>query len=744
MKFITAACLTLLLALPLAIFTIRQVNASLSACGGYVNPANVAPNSTNTFTLTVTNQSSSDIVWVKLTRPSDNFTILSHSIQGWSVDLSASQIILTGGSIPQGGASTFEFSVSTNGNESDATAWQVQASDDSQGASSLACLGSFSTSIFSNPSAPNLSNISVRDVTTTSAKVSWETDTSSNSQIQYGTNDSYGLTKSDSSASTQHSLSIDGLSNNTVYHYKISSTNNLGTSESDDSTFSTALEAQSSSLTTTSQTTNQTSTQPSPKPTPKSFSDNNPPVISTDFDFSKPYPSPPKISGKASDNSSIAKIGYSLDGGKNWLPVDNIKSPNSASSLFDFTPAFLEDNNYQVQLRAQDQSGNIGYSKVFTLIIDRLPPLVGGSVSSIGPEILEGSENGVLFALEGLDQKITLSAVGGPTQIDLASTKNGEAKNRSTFSLIKDPDSGLWSGTLSFSSAGVYQITANSADGAKNKTSRDLNTVVVLKDGQIKFGDQPVKDAIVTVFYLEPSTKQFVVWDGQSFSQNNPQKTDQEGRYRLLLPAGDYYLQIQALGFKKLITNIFESRTDLPINTTFQLQKSAFFQIGPLVIPLPDFSLSQTDINLSSPQIPDKLSVKNQISGQTLANFSLYDELGKTVNTTSLRGKPTIITILNTWLPQSSSQLTILNELRSKQEINSVVVFPGERSSTLNIFKKRGGYQLNLLADPDGKTISPLNVLTLPMHLFLDRKGVVTKLKIGILKKDELLSNLIQ
>ncbi|HJX50002.1 MAG TPA: LamG-like jellyroll fold domain-containing protein [Candidatus Nanoarchaeia archaeon] len=69
---------------------------------------------------------------------------------------------------------------------------------------------------------PLISNVS-ESTTTSSATISWATDTASNSSVEYGTSFSLGSIQSNSSDTTSHLVTLTGLSPNTVYYYKIKS-----------------------------------------------------------------------------------------------------------------------------------------------------------------------------------------------------------------------------------------------------------------------------------------------------------------------------------------------------------------------------------------------------------------------------------------------------------------------------------------------------------------------------------------
>ena len=98
------------------------------------------------------------------------------------------------------------------------------------------------------------------------------------------------------------------------------------------------------------------------------------PVVSIQTDFSKPFERTPLIEGRVVDsgitNVGVAKVEYSIDNGKNWLPVDNTTGCGSSSS-FNFLPTGTsEDGNYKIIARATDPSGNRGASLLWLVYFD--------------------------------------------------------------------------------------------------------------------------------------------------------------------------------------------------------------------------------------------------------------------------------------------------------------------------------------------------------------------------------------
>jgi len=75
----------------------------------------------------------------------------------------------------------------------------------------------------SDTTPPTVSSISVSNITTTGATVSWTTNESATSQLQYGLTTSYGSTVS-SGGTTSHTVTLSNLTPNTTYNYRVSAT----------------------------------------------------------------------------------------------------------------------------------------------------------------------------------------------------------------------------------------------------------------------------------------------------------------------------------------------------------------------------------------------------------------------------------------------------------------------------------------------------------------------------------------
>ena len=114
-------------------------------------------------------------------------------------------------------------------------------------------------------------NLAASDISLNAATISWQTNGLSDSQVEYGTDASYGLVASQpTDATNSHSVRLNGLASATIYHYRVKSTCIDGVAVSTDNTFTT-LAVPPPPITTTAATT----------PTPTTTATTPPPVVST-------------------------------------------------------------------------------------------------------------------------------------------------------------------------------------------------------------------------------------------------------------------------------------------------------------------------------------------------------------------------------------------------------------------------------------------------------------------------------
>ena len=106
------------------------------------------------------------------------------------------------------------------------------------------CGHSFTTAanpIIVDSTPPNITLITVALITTTSATIGWTTSEIANAEVEYGNTAGYGnITPLDTNFALTHSVSILNLQANTLYHYRIKTSDEIGNQTvSPDETFTT-------------------------------------------------------------------------------------------------------------------------------------------------------------------------------------------------------------------------------------------------------------------------------------------------------------------------------------------------------------------------------------------------------------------------------------------------------------------------------------------------------------------------
>lgn len=708
--------------------------ADTSTCTADSSPRSIEPSSTQDVYINIKNTDSEPITWIKIDRPPSDYNSYSVGTSGWDTSNAGDYVVLYNGSLQPNDALSVDLSVGAPNYEIDPNNWIVTALINNNpvvctGTLDLATVGAVQTGL-------TISNLRLTNLTTNSATISWDTNTAATSKINYGLDSSYGSsTNLDTNMATSHSQTISGLSANTAYHYQVVSTDSQSnTATSNDSTFLTATQTPGTSSNNQPPSINIVITNPS---------DKAPPTISLTGTLPHIVKQIPAISGVAKDDQAVMAVQYSTDNGQNWLPVDSAPTLGAKQVPFSFTPINLDDGNYIIIVKAIDAGGNTASTTPTTVVVDRLPPLVGGALVSLGPQILTPDSNNVITTLAGIDQKITMSAVGGPTTIAINATQvGGKTTKVQSFNLTQDINSGLWSGILSFRQAGVYSLVANSIDGAGNKTSHQLNTINVSSAARVVGqGTNKALKAELKLYSYDSDTNSWIPWDGSPFGQTNPQTTGTNGSFKLFLPSGKYYLTVTAGGYKPLVSNIFTLQETTPLTTQLNMDKVSGLKLGPVLLSLPNFSSQAININPTVPKIAQSVN-PNKLMNKSFPDVTLPSTDGSKVNSISWLGRPTLLSFMVSWLPSTSEQLKPLSELQTNKDINIVPIALQENSDKMRVYTQTAGYSLNWLVDPDSTLTNVVNIQSLPTHYFINRDGVVKKVITGILSKQQILDYL--
>lgn len=228
---------------------------------------------------------------------------------------------------------------------------------------------------------PIISNITVSNVTQTSATVNWTTNELSNSRVEYGTTPSYGQTTLVNPAMVlNHSVPLTGLSHSTLYHFRIHSidgSNNAAAST--DQTFTTATctenwtclewgpcvggqQTRSCSDSNLCGTTNN-------RPPLTQACDSTPPTVS----ITSPSPGATvaettPVTASASDNVGVAGVQFKIDSVN--LGAEDLSDPYA----IDWDTTTVADGSHVLTAVARDTSDNTTTSAPVPVTVDNPEP----------------------------------------------------------------------------------------------------------------------------------------------------------------------------------------------------------------------------------------------------------------------------------------------------------------------------------------------------------------------------------
>ena len=80
---------------------------------------------------------------------------------------------------------------------------------------------------FTPPAKPEISGVSVSNIQNNAATITWETNVNTDSNVEYGLENTYGAQSGKSDSTTEHSITLVGLDANTKYHFRTKSSDSF-------------------------------------------------------------------------------------------------------------------------------------------------------------------------------------------------------------------------------------------------------------------------------------------------------------------------------------------------------------------------------------------------------------------------------------------------------------------------------------------------------------------------------------
>jgi hypothetical protein len=148
----------------------------------------------------------------------------------------------------------------------------------------------------------------------------------------------------------------------------------------------------------------------------------------------------------------------------------------------------------------------------------------------------------------------------------------------------KESENGIWTADVA-SPLVLGQYELRTVVEYKNKEVRpETVSMVVIVDPEgyvfrkLSDGSEArVTGAVVSIYWLNPETKQYELWPAGSFRQENPQTTDVTGRYAFLVPPGDYYLTAKAPNYGDYKSEVFKVEENKGVFMNLELKEKLSF-----------------------------------------------------------------------------------------------------------------------------------------------------------------------
>jgi cytochrome c biogenesis protein CcmG/thiol:disulfide interchange protein DsbE len=128
-------------------------------------------------------------------------------------------------------------------------------------------------------------------------------------------------------------------------------------------------------------------------------------------------------------------------------------------------------------------------------------------------------------------------------------------------------------------------------------------------------------------------------------------------------------------------------------------------------------------------------------AGQPAPAFSLPTVAGRTLTLASLKGKPVYLNFYATWCGPCNEEAPFIGKLSDKYRTRGLVVLGvNELEDPRKAKEFLAKYHLtyDAVVDSDGTLGKDYGAIGLPVHVFIDRNGIVKTYRLGEMNRDEI------
>jgi hypothetical protein len=193
-----------------------------------------------------------------------------------------------------------------------------------------------------------------------------------------------------------------------------------------------------------------------------------------------------------------------------------------------------------------------------------------------GYVILRNKETAKAENLFYLFKKYFSAALTGSFSESIEQPISGLLLQKFEYSLV---DQGIFMATITAPVVeGEYDITTVIEYEDENLFSKQTSLVAVVDpEGYVYTNiagmEARIKNAVVTIYWLNPDTFEYQIWDAEKYIQKNPHITDDTGKYSFLVPEGTYYLTVMADGYYEYQGEPFPVVKENGVHKNIELKK---------------------------------------------------------------------------------------------------------------------------------------------------------------------------
>jgi hypothetical protein len=96
---------------------------------------------------------------------------------------------------------------------------------------------------------------------------------------------------------------------------------------------------------------------------------------------------------------------------------------------------------------------------------------------------------------------------------------------------------------------------------------------------QLSEGKLRISGAKVSLYWLNPETNEYEIWPAKKYQQDNPQITNDTGKYSFLVPEGEYYLTVTSKKYFDYKSEIFSVVEGGGVHMDLALERKSWFKM---------------------------------------------------------------------------------------------------------------------------------------------------------------------